>query len=153
VCGPDHTPADGDRRILSAGAQPGEEQGDRNEDAQGPVVRARGGGAGSKESGSRQAEDRHRVGQSDSLLRVPAVYDGERSSDRAESERCAQGDGRRSRSVHRGVPQALRQSGGGGVMAETERSFVEAARRDKLKELVERGIAPFAYRFERSATA
>ncbi len=31
--------------------------------------------------------------------------------------------------------------------------FVEAARREKLKELVERGIAPFAYRFERSATA
>lgn len=38
-------------------------------------------------------------------------------------------------------------------MAETERSFVETARRDKLKELVERGIVPFAYRFERSATA
>ena len=38
-------------------------------------------------------------------------------------------------------------------MAETERSFVEAARRDKLKALVERGIAPFAYRFVRSATA
>jgi len=38
-------------------------------------------------------------------------------------------------------------------MAVTERSFVEAARRDKLKELVERGVAPFAYRFERSATA
>ena len=38
-------------------------------------------------------------------------------------------------------------------MAETERSFVETALRDKLKELVERGIAPFAYRFERSATA
>jgi lysyl-tRNA synthetase class 2 len=38
-------------------------------------------------------------------------------------------------------------------MAETERSFVEAARRDKLKELVERGVAPFAYRFERNATA
>ncbi|HXM37135.1 MAG TPA: lysine--tRNA ligase [Gemmatimonadales bacterium] len=31
--------------------------------------------------------------------------------------------------------------------------FVEAARREKLKELVERGVAPFAYRFERSATA
>ena len=31
--------------------------------------------------------------------------------------------------------------------------FVEAARREKLRELVERGVAPFAYRFERSATA
>jgi lysyl-tRNA synthetase class 2 len=31
--------------------------------------------------------------------------------------------------------------------------FVEAARREKLKELVERGVAPFAYRFERSASA
>jgi lysyl-tRNA synthetase class 2 len=32
-------------------------------------------------------------------------------------------------------------------------SFVEAARRDKLQELVKRGVAPFAYRFERSGTA
>jgi len=31
--------------------------------------------------------------------------------------------------------------------------FVEAARREKLKALIERGIAPFAYRFDRSATA
>ncbi|MGH7522614.1 MAG: lysine--tRNA ligase [Gemmatimonadales bacterium] len=31
--------------------------------------------------------------------------------------------------------------------------FVEAARREKLRELVERGVAPFAYRFQRSATA
>jgi len=38
-------------------------------------------------------------------------------------------------------------------MAETERSFVETARRDKLQALVERGVVPFAYRFERSATA
>lgn len=32
-------------------------------------------------------------------------------------------------------------------------SGFEAARRDKLAELVKRGIAPFAYRFERNATA
>src|SRR6202165_429189 len=31
--------------------------------------------------------------------------------------------------------------------------FVEAARRKRLKWLVERAVAPFAYRFERSATA
>jgi lysyl-tRNA synthetase, class II len=31
--------------------------------------------------------------------------------------------------------------------------FVEAARREKLKELIERGVEPFAYRFERSTTA
>jgi lysyl-tRNA synthetase class 2 len=31
--------------------------------------------------------------------------------------------------------------------------FVEAARREKLKELVRRGVAPFAYRFDRTATA
>src|SRR5260221_11500243 len=31
--------------------------------------------------------------------------------------------------------------------------FVEAARREKLKELLERGVAPFAYRFERTANA
>ena len=32
-------------------------------------------------------------------------------------------------------------------------SFVEAARREKLGELVRRGVAPFAYRFERTGTA
>src|SRR6267143_2354370 len=32
-------------------------------------------------------------------------------------------------------------------------SFVEAARREKLQELVKRGVAPFAYRFERTGTA
>ena len=31
--------------------------------------------------------------------------------------------------------------------------FVEAARREKLQELVKRGVAPFAYRFERSGAA
>ena len=34
-----------------------------------------------------------------------------------------------------------------------QRGFVEAARRDKLNALIARGIAPFAYRFERTATA
>ena len=32
-------------------------------------------------------------------------------------------------------------------------SFVEAARREKLAELVKRGVAPFAYRFDRTRTA
>jgi lysyl-tRNA synthetase class 2 len=32
-------------------------------------------------------------------------------------------------------------------------SFVEAARREKLQELVKRGVVPFAYRFERSGAA
>ena len=32
-------------------------------------------------------------------------------------------------------------------------SFVEVARRDKLQELIKRGIVPFAYRFERSGSA
>ena len=31
--------------------------------------------------------------------------------------------------------------------------FVEAARREKLRELVERGVAPFAYQFQRTASA
>src|SRR5438093_5170092 len=38
-------------------------------------------------------------------------------------------------------------------MAAGQRGFVEAARRDKLNALIARGIAPFAYRFERTATA
>ena len=32
-------------------------------------------------------------------------------------------------------------------------SFVEAARREKLKELIRRGIAPYAYRFDRTTLA
>ncbi len=32
-------------------------------------------------------------------------------------------------------------------------SFVEVARREKLQELVQRGVVPFAYRFERTGTA
>src|SRR6185436_4287838 len=138
-----HAPAHQHRGLVPAGAQSGQEQGDRDEDAQGAVVRARRCGAGSQEGRSRQAEDRHRVGQSDSLVRVPAVHDGERSPHRAEGERRAQSDGRRSRSVHRSVPQALRQQG----------CLMEAARREKLRKLVESGIVPFTYRFERSASA
>src|SRR5881296_864615 len=38
-------------------------------------------------------------------------------------------------------------------MAAGQRGFVEAARRDKLNALLARGVAPFAYRFERTATA
>ncbi len=34
-----------------------------------------------------------------------------------------------------------------------ERSYIEAARREKLEALIERGIAPFEYRFERSHSA
>ncbi len=32
-------------------------------------------------------------------------------------------------------------------------SFVEVARREKLRELVRRGVAPYAYRFDRTGTA
>ncbi len=32
-------------------------------------------------------------------------------------------------------------------------SFVEAARREKLAELIKRGVAAFAYRFDRTGTA
>lgn len=34
-----------------------------------------------------------------------------------------------------------------------ERSYIEAARREKLEALIERGVAPFGYRFERSHLA
>ena len=39
------------------------------------------------------------------------------------------------------------------MTATEERSYLEAARREKLEALIERGIAPFAYRFERTHTA
>src|SRR3989449_11592310 len=81
-----------------------------------------------------------------SLVRVPALHHGERPPHRAEGRGRPEGDGRRHRSLHRGVPQALREQGG-------VTSFVEAARREKLTELVKRGVAPFAYRFDRTRTA
>ena len=34
-----------------------------------------------------------------------------------------------------------------------ERTYVEEARREKLRALTDRGIAPFAYRFDRSHDA
>jgi lysyl-tRNA synthetase class 2 len=55
------------------------------------------------------------------------------------------GDGRRYRSIHQAFEASWRQSGVSG--------FVEAARQEKLQELVKRGVAPFAYRFERSGHA
>src|SRR5207237_1082685 len=94
-------------------------------------VRARRGGARGEKGGGRQAEDRHFVGQPDPLLRVPAVHDGQRPSHRAQGRGRAEGDGRRPGPVHRGVSQALRKTGG-------VTSFVEAARREKLAELVKR---------------
>ncbi len=39
------------------------------------------------------------------------------------------------------------------MTATEERSYLEAARREKLEALIERGITPFAYRFERTHTA
>src|SRR3989449_11221172 len=42
-------------------------------------------------------------------------------------------------------PQALREQG-------RVTGFVEAARREKLTELVKRGVVPFAYRFDRTGT-
>src|SRR3989454_1935744 len=94
----------------------------------------------------RQAEDRHRIRQPDPLLRVPALYHGERPPHGAEGVGRPEGDGRRSRRVHRGLPEALREQGG-------VTSFVEAARREKLAELIKRGVVAFAYRFDRTATA
>ena len=37
-------------------------------------------------------------------------------------------------------------------MTQETRSYVELARREKLALLVERGIAPYAYRYERTHT-
>src|SRR2546422_2088333 len=41
-----------------------------------------------------------------SLVRVPALHHGERPPHRAEGRGRPEGDGRRHRSLHRGVPQA-----------------------------------------------
>src|SRR5207247_8034081 len=132
---------------LPAGAQPVQEQGDGGQDAEVASVRAGGGGAVGEEGRSRQAEDRHRLRQPDSVLRVPALNSSERPPHRVQRERRLARDGRRPRPVHRGVSQALWEQSG--VMT----SFVEVARREKLQELVRRGVAPYAYRFERTATA
>src|SRR5207244_4514947 len=142
----DYTLADEHRRLLPTGAQSVQEQGDGAQDAEGAALRAGGPGARSEEGRGRQAEDRHLVGQSNPILRVPAVHHGERPPHGAEGDRRAEGDGRRPRSLHRGVFEAVREQGG-------VTSFVEAARREKLAELVRRGVAGFAYRFERTGAA
>ena len=51
------------------------------------------------------------------------------------------------RSVHRGVPQAVRRHGASGSARRVsdELNFVQRARREKLDALVARGVAPFAY--------
>src|SRR5207247_1460320 len=146
VGGADHAPPDWHRGLVSAGAQAAPEQGHGAEDAEGAAVRAGGRGAGGEESGGGQAEDGYRVRQPDPVLRVPALHDGQRPPHRPEGERRPQGDGRRSRPLHRGVPQALREQG-------RVTSFVEEARREKLKELRKRGVEPFGYRFERTSLA
>src|SRR5581483_3697703 len=129
-----------------AGAQPVQEQGDGAQNAEGPALRARSGRARSQEGGSRKTEDRHRVGKPDSLLRISALHDGERPPHRSQGGRRAEGDGRRPGSFHRGVPQAFWEQS-------SVTSFVEVARKEKLQELVRRGVVPFAYAFARSHSA
>src|SRR5207245_11340739 len=146
VGGADHAPPEQQRRAVPERAQPVQEQGDGAQDAESTAVRARRSRARSEEGGSGQAEERHRVRESDPLLCVPALHHGERPPHRAESGGRPEGDGRGSGPVHRGVSQALREQGG-------VTSFVEAARREKLAELVKRGVVAFAYRFDRTTTA
>src|SRR2546425_1209542 len=126
-------------------AQSVQEQGDGAQDAEGAPVRARREGARSEEGRARQAEDRHRVREPDPFVRLLAVHDGERPPHRGQGDRRAEGDGRRPRPVHRSVPQAVREQGG-------IAGFGEAARREMLKELIARGVAPFAYRYDRTTT-
>src|SRR6185503_6809044 len=96
------------------------------------------------------------VRQPDSQLRVPAVYDGERPSDRAEDPGRAARDGWGHRPVHRGIPQTAddgRVGRGGSCRVTEDLNFVQRARREKLDQLVARGIDPFAYGFDRSHPA
>src|SRR4029077_18884538 len=127
-------------------AEPVQEQGDGHEDVEGPSLRESARGAGSQEGRSGQAEGGHRVREPDSLLRLPALHHGERSSNGAEGRRRAESDGWRPGPVHRGLSEAT----GGTSRVST---FVEAARREKLEELARRGIPAFAYRFARTGLA
>src|SRR5829696_6943757 len=91
------------------------------------------------------------MGQPDPLLRLPAVYHGERSSHRGEGRRRATSHGRRPGHLHPGLLEAIR--GQGGVSTVEERSYLEAARREKRLALEALGVRPFAYRYDRSHTA
>ena len=102
--------SDRHRGVLPAGAQPGQEQGDRDEDAARRALPAEAGGAGGGPRGGRGHQDRQLLGQPDPVLRLPALHDGQRPPHRAEGERRAAGDGRRPRRIHRGLPEA--RSGG-----------------------------------------
>ena len=97
------------RRRIAAGAIAVQEQGDRDEDAEEPAVSDRGRQAGGGEGGAGRDEGGRDLRQPDPQLRLPAVHDGQRPPHRAEDPRRAEGDGRRHRSVHRGVPEAGRR--------------------------------------------
>src|SRR5262249_44246220 len=70
--------------------------------------------AGSGPGRGRSDQDRHFLGQPDPLLRLPTLHHGQRSPDRAQGGRRAAGYGRRPRSVHGGVSEALRGGRGSG---------------------------------------
>src|SRR5262249_11944504 len=91
------------------------------------------------------------VGESDPQLRLSAIHDGERPPNGAQDPRRAESDGRRNRSVHRGVPQEIRRRVGGGGVSE-ELNFVMKARREKLAALESLGVAPFAYSYDPTHT-
>ena len=78
-----HTPT-GARGAVPAGAQPVQEPGDRDENAAGRTLPAEAGGAGGRARGRRSDQDRQLLGQPDPFLRLPAVHNGERPSNRAE---------------------------------------------------------------------
>ena len=85
-------------------------------------------------------------------LRLPAVHDGQRPPHRAQDPRRAEGDGRRPRRVHRGVPEAVRRARRRERAAPSERLRRSGAARE-ARRARGAGIAPYAYRFDRTHTA
>ena len=92
------------RHVVAGGAVAAQEQGDGDEDAEEPALSDRGGEAGDEEGGARRDQVGRELRQPDPQLRLPAVHHGQRPPHRAQDPRRAEGDGRRHRSVHRGVP-------------------------------------------------
>ena len=97
------------RHGVAGAAVAVQEQGDGDEDAEEPPVPDRAEQADREEGGDGREQVRRELRQPDPQLCLPAVHDGERPPHGAEDPRRAEGDGRRHRSVHRGVSEAVRR--------------------------------------------
>ena len=88
---------------LPDGARSGTEPCDLLEDAESPLAGAARAREGAADGGHQGRDEEDRVGQSDSLLRLPALYYGQGSPHRLRGRRDRRCDGRRPRRLRNGI--------------------------------------------------